>query len=99
MGVRSIEPPHISGPVKVWKSSGFADRAFCADCGTSIWHRPNIAKGTTLALGMFDDQTGWTMNRQIFIEDQPDHYGFGDRGTRLTAWGTLLALLLARMPR
>lgn len=99
MGVRSIEPPHITGPVKIWKSSGFADRAFCAECGASIWHRPKLAKGPTLALGLFDDQTGWTMNKQIFIEEQPDHYGFGGRGTGFTGWGALWALLSGRMPK
>jgi len=96
MGVRVPKHTQIDGPLQVWKSSGIADRG---TCGSSIWHRPKPGGDMVLGQGPFDDQSGWTMNRQIFADRQPDHYGFGDRGVILTAWGTLWALLTGRMPK
>ena len=99
MGVRTMAPPQIDGPIKIWDSSAFADRAFCEKCGTCIWHRPKMTNAPTLGLGLFDDQSGWTMNRQIFVEEQPEHYAFGDRGVSFTGWAAFLALLSGRMPK
>lgn len=98
MGVRTEKEPKINGPIKVWKSSKIANRANCENCGSAIWHRANIGKSATLGLGLFDDQTGWEMKRQIFIEEQPDHYGFGNKATGFTGWGTLWALLAGKLP-
>ena len=98
MGVRA-DNPDINGPVEVWKSSRIAERAKCKTCGSAIWHRGRGSKTYTLGLGLFDDQDGWEMNRQIFIEEQPDHIGFGDKGTGFTGWGVLWALITGRMPR
>lgn len=73
------------------------DRYAC--CGMAIWHRPFQSKTPALGLGLFDDQTGWTINRQIFVEEQPDHYGFGDKATRLTGWDAFIALISGKMPK
>ena len=99
MGVRCDGQPEVKGPVKVWTSSGIADRASCAECGSAIWHRARMSKATTLGLGLFDDQEGWTMVRQIFVEEQPEHYGFGSKGVALTGWGTFWALISGKMPK
>jgi len=99
MGVRTTQPPIIKGPVKIWKSSAIADRAICEECGSAIWHRPLKSKTPILGQGLFDDQEGWQMNRQLFGNAKPDHYNFGDTGLIMTGWGTLVAILLGKMPK
>jgi len=99
MGVTVPKDTAISGPLQIWSSSSIADRAFCGSCGTSIWHRPKPGSIMVLGQGLFADQTDWTMNRQIFADAQPDHYGFGEQGVVLTGWGTLWAILSGKMPR
>ncbi|MEE9330486.1 MAG: GFA family protein [Parvularculaceae bacterium] len=98
MAVRITGEPDIEGPIKIWKSSRIADRANCERCGSAIWHRSKTIKSLALGLGLFDDQTGWEMKRQIFIEQQPDHYGFGSKAVGLTGWATLWALITGKMP-
>lgn len=99
MGVLPVAPPEISGPVACWKSSNIADRGFCRECGSSIWHRPFGTNRPTLGQGLFDDQTGWTMARQICFEEKPDHYEFGTSAPAFTGWGTIVAFLTGRLPK
>lgn len=97
MGVR-VKDLHIDGSIKIWKSSKIADRANCEQCGSAIWHRARATKATTIGLGLFDDQSDWKMKRQIFIEEQPEHYCFGGKAIRLTGWATSWDLLFGKMP-
>jgi hypothetical protein len=53
----------------------------------------------TLGQGLFDDQTGWIRTREIFVDDQPDHDAFGAPAVAFTAWGTIIAYLLGRLPK
>lgn len=99
MGVATSEPPKIEGPLKIWKSSIYAERAICEQCGSSIWHRPKGMKNPILGQGLFDDQEGWVMNRQIFSDEQPEHYAFGERGSSMTGWGAIVAILFGKMPK
>lgn len=99
MAVYPVEPPVITGPVKIWKSSKYADRAICENCGSAIWHRPLKIKRPVLGQGLFDDQEGWQMNRQIFTDDKPDHYGFGDTGRVMTGWGAIVSIFTGQMPK
>ena len=99
MGVRTVGAPEIKGPVRIWDSSRHAHRANCADCGSNIFHGLKSKEEKTLGLGLFDDQEGWVMTRQIFTEEQPDHLGFGDKAVGFTGWGTLVALLTGRLPK
>lgn len=99
MGVVS-EIETLEGPVQIWKSSKIAERAFCSECGSSVYHKPNIAKGFTFGQGLFDDQEGWTLVREIVADDQPSHYALADRGQKaFTAWGTLMAVITGRLPK
>jgi len=99
MGVVALAEPVVTGEVTRWTSSKIAERGFCARCGSSVWHRPKIGSMPTLGQGLFDDQTGWTRTREIFVDDQPDHYAFGAPATAFTAWGTIIAYLLGRLPK
>jgi len=100
MGVVCSEILRIEGPVREWTSSRRAKRGFCGDCGTSIWHKPRHSPHFTFGQGLFDDQKGWRLSREICAEGQPDHYALADRGQKaFTGWGTLWAVLLGRLPK
>lgn len=100
MAVQSAEPPQIDGQLTVWQSSRHGERASCATCGGAVYFRSRLGSGLTLfGLGLFDDQDGWTMTRQICAEDRPDHYDFGAPAPAFTGWGTIWAILTGRLPR
>ena len=100
MGVVCEEVLGIEGPVKVWASSKIASRAFCNNCGSSIWHKPKQSTAYTFGQGLFDDQSGWSLTREICADDQPEHYALADKGqTAFTGWGTLIAVLSGRLPK
>lgn len=99
MGVRAGTDAKIEGPVTIWKSSAWADRAHCQKCGTAVWHRFRPTGDTTLGQGLFDDQTGWTRGYEIFYDDKPDHYGFGEDAKAYTGVGFLFALLTGKLAK
>lgn len=100
MGVKTVGKPDITGPVSVHKSSIYADRGFCSKCGSAIWHRERVSgkKAITLALGLFEDQDGWTMTREIYADARPDHYALASEpapdARAYTGWGTMWAFFL-----
>lgn len=99
MGVVS-ETVVLSGPVRVWRSSAIGERGFCEACGSSVWHRPRGSERLTFGQGLFDDQQGWRLSREIFADRKPSHYGLSEQGQKaFTAWGTLAAVLTGRLPR
>ena len=69
-------------------SSGFAERAWCKDCGTPLFFRmteENDYSGTYgLPVGLFDDSDGFTLDHEIFIDEKPAFYAFGGDHVRLT---------------
>lgn len=101
MGVQ-CNTAEFSGPIKVWQSSRIAKRGFCGSCGSSVYHWPKNAKGPTIGQGLFFDQSGWTLTREIMANERPEPYGI-DRGVAqpvpFTGWGTLWAYLLGRLPK
>lgn len=58
--------------IKVYQSSGWAERAWCDVCGSSLWYRvtadgPNHGE-YEVPLGLFDDATGLRLEREIFSD-------------------------------
>ena len=100
MGVVCETVDEVRGDVQVWQSSKIGSRGFCPACGTSVWHKPRHTKQYTFGQGLFDDQQGWTLTREIFADAKPDHYALAAKGqTALSGWGTLWAALTGRMPK
>lgn len=100
MGVLTEELIELSGPVERWQSSRIGARGFCRTCGSCIYHEPRHTGAKTLGQGLFDDQDGWTLTREIFADERPAHYALAEREQKaFTAWGTLVAVLTGRLPR
>lgn len=72
---RAVE---FKGDLRVWGSSDWAERASCAHCGSPLFYRLKPTGDHFMAVGAFDDQEGWTMTEQIFIDKKPGHYSFAN---------------------
>lgn len=64
--------------LKWYKSSDWAKRGFCSECGSSLFYRMNTEDGIGIAAGCFDGPTGFTTERHIFCADKGDYYKIAD---------------------
>jgi hypothetical protein len=83
---------HVHGPVtwtgeehiSRYRSSQWAERCFCSRCGTNLFYFLIPTGETILSLGTFDDQDGFTMSGQIFIDEKPPGYTFANDTKTMT---------------
>lgn len=71
--------PEIEGKefVKWYRSSEWADRGFCSECGSNLFYRLNGDEPQySVFAGTFDDQSKLKLVCQIFIEEKPEYYAF-----------------------
>lgn len=71
------------------QSSAWAERAWCAKCGSGLWFRVTAdspyAGSVELPLGLFDDANGFEMKSEIYIDHKPDSFAFaGEDRTLMT---------------
>jgi len=69
--------------IKVYKSSDWAERGFCKECGSHLFYRFQDNHHMMLA-GLFDDDEGFVFETQYFIDDKPSFYSFSEKTTDLT---------------
>lgn len=66
------------GPVKTYVSSDWAERAFCADCGSALWYRitaPGEMHGQTqMAAGLFENAGDGVLGLELFVDNKPAGY-------------------------
>jgi hypothetical protein len=70
--------------IKVYPSSEWAERAFCAVCGSALYWRLQGTSYYSLSAGTIDDQSHLRFARQIFIDDKPSYYDFANATEMLT---------------
>jgi hypothetical protein len=66
---------------KFYRSSNFAERGFCPQCGARIIYRPisaKFAEYTNLAVGCLDHPDSVVPAKHIFVETQLPWYKFDD---------------------
>lgn len=64
--------------LKWYTSSDWAKRGFCIECGSSLFYRMNEEEGIGIAVGAFDDTTGFTPGKHIFVKDKGNYYEIAD---------------------
>ncbi len=57
-----------------YRSSDWAERGFCRKCGSSLFYRMIKEDRYMMAVGAFDDPSGFELARQVFIDDKPGYY-------------------------
>jgi hypothetical protein len=74
--------------ITIYKSSEWAERAFCSRCGSSLFYRitaPGKYEGmTALAAGTLDDPSGLPLHTELCIDRKPDGYAFAGERKQLT---------------
>jgi len=87
VSVGSIEWKNRAG-LKTIASSTWAERGFCAECGSGLFYRltgPGRYHGmTSVALGTFDDQSDVTLTKEWYIDKKPAAYTLAGDRRRLT---------------
>lgn len=64
--------------LKWYRSSTFARRGFCAECGSSLLYRPDDADRVSIAAGALDVPTGLSLVEHICTAEANDYYTIGD---------------------
>lgn len=70
--------------LSVFDSSEWAERGFCSACGSHLFYRLKETQEHMMPVGLFDDDSGLTFQRQVFIDEKPDYYHFGNTTEELT---------------
>ncbi|MDP5102587.1 MAG: GFA family protein [Erythrobacter sp.] len=60
--------------VTIYRSSPWAERAFCGTCGSNLWYRFLPTGGRSFLAGLFDLPKGFGIEQQIFVDEKPDWY-------------------------
>jgi hypothetical protein len=67
-----------------YRSSDWAERAFCKQCGTSLFYRLVEQGGYYISVELLDDTSGFALTHQIFIEEKPAYYDFANKTENMT---------------
>jgi hypothetical protein len=70
--------------VTTFKSSEWAERAFCAKCGTHLYYHLIPGDDYAVTAGLFQDGPEFEFKEQIFIDKKPRAYDFANVTTNLT---------------
>lgn len=74
-GVKGLQA-EVTGEeaVTTYRSSDWAERAFCRTCGSNLWYRFLPTGNRVFLAGLFDLPEGFGIEQQIFVEEKPDWY-------------------------
>ena len=91
MAVRGREVS-FSAPENIlrWRSSELAERGSCRLCGSALFWRALDREDHMLNVGAFEDQSGFELVREAFVDEQPDHYRFAGEHEGVTGAEAML---------
>jgi hypothetical protein len=58
----------FEGPIMRYRSSDFAERAFCAVCGSHLWMHDIASETWELMPGLFDAARDWPLESEIYTD-------------------------------
>lgn len=67
-----------------YDSSAWAERGFCARCGSNLFYRLKEADRHIVCIGAFDDQSPFELVGEIYIDEKPPGYAFAGDHPRQT---------------
>ena len=62
------EDVEVEGEVATYRSSAFAERAWCPACGTHLWFRADGSAGIELMPGLFDGAAELPLAREVYAD-------------------------------
>ncbi len=81
------ERVHVAGGDHVarFRSSDWAERAWCARCGTNLWYRLTRPGGAyEIPIGLLDDTRGLKFSSEIYVDCRPDCFAYEGTAARAT---------------
>jgi hypothetical protein len=60
--------------LKWYRSSDFAQRGFCTECGSALFWKPDKGGYTSFSAGSIDGATGLTIEGHIYCDFKGDYY-------------------------
>ncbi|MBT8408338.1 MAG: GFA family protein [Alphaproteobacteria bacterium] len=77
-----------TGPVQTYKSSDWAERAFCGTCGSALWYlltgEGMEAEPCQLSAGLFDNAADRDLTLEVYIDKKPAGYAFAGKRATMT---------------
>lgn len=70
--------------VKMYKSSSWASRGFCTECGTHLFYKLKATGEYNMPVGLFPNLDGLEMNMQYFSDMRPSYYCFSNETKEMT---------------
>jgi hypothetical protein len=70
--------------VATYRSSNWAERAFCRTCGSNLWYKFLPTGNRTFLAGLFDLPDGLEIKQQIFIDEKQDWYDIAQDSPKKT---------------
>jgi hypothetical protein len=70
--------------IKMYKSSSWASRGFCSDCGTHLFYKITKTGEYNMPVGLFKNVKGLEMGIQYFSDQRPDYYCFSNETKEMT---------------
>jgi len=67
-----------------FKSSAWAERAFCGKCGSNIYYHAVEHGHPSVALGTLDDMSGLSRGYEYYIDKEPEGLGRTDKTKTMT---------------
>lgn len=86
MTLECHQAPRIDGVehVRTYASSEWAERGFCAHCGTHLFYRLRQDEFYALPVGLFAEGGDWPFELQVFVDQKPDNYRFAEDTRTMT---------------
>lgn len=70
--------------IRRYDSSAWAERGFCGRCGSNLFYRLKPGGTPILWLGTFDDQSGFQLTGEIYIDAKSEGYSLAGDHPRYT---------------
>ena len=78
----------FDGPVKVYRSSEWAERGFCEICGSTLFYGMADGTGRYPSAGLFKDAAGAELKLEFFADEAPG-YALAGTHRKMTAKETI----------
>ncbi len=79
----------ITGPAKSFKSSDWAERGFCENCGSTLWYGTQHDGAKNLSAGLFENAANASLKLEFFVDQCPQGYALAGEHKRLTTDQTI----------
>ncbi len=87
----SNDPQNVTddGEIKIYRSSDWAERAFCPVCGSTLWYGTVHDGARHLSAGLFPNAAGAPMKLEFFVDNCPQGYAFAGDHKKLSSADTI----------